>query len=324
MADAIYFPGLVPTSFQSIETFLKENPYAQERFRAADEFLGYSLIEAYEHAEIYDWEVYEAGYMALTLALADWADDHLDLSPVVFGGQSFGAIIGCVHNGVLSYEDGLRLVRESAKVEVEYFEGLAEPLGCFFFYRMDSPTVDRLIAQCQAEGRQVEASIYLSNSVHAVSGRMTDLEHFRELVREAGGFPFYLMNRAEHCTMVTALRTRLENEVYRKLNWRPSRVPMLSDVTGELITDPEAIMTDLLDGWTTPVVWSTVVEGLRESKAEQAYVIGPRNMFAQLAGDSLPTAVVTPKAVLEYPAKGFAGPRSRVVPNRAAALTGGA
>ncbi|GAA2804836.1 ACP S-malonyltransferase [Crossiella cryophila] len=319
MADAIYFPGLVPTTFPAIASFLQENEYAQARLRAADEVLGYSLIKAYEHAEIYDWEVYEAGYMALTLALADWADDHLDLSPVVFGGQSFGAIIGSVYAGVLSYADGLTLVRESAKVELDYFAGLAEPLGCFFFYRLDGPAVDRLVARCRAEGRNVEASVYLDNSVHAVSGVMADLEYFRELVREEGGFPFYLMNRAEHCTMVAGLRQRLETEVYSKLDWRPARVPMLSDVTGELITDPQAIMTDLLDGWVTPVRWATVVEGIRRSRAEQAYIIGPRNMFSRLTGNTVPTAVVTPKAVEDYRVKGFAGPHGRVLPVPASA-----
>ena len=80
---------------------------------------------------------------------------------------------------------------------------------------------------------------------------------------------------------------------------------MLSDVTGELLTDPAAVMKDLLDGWISPVRWSTVVEGIRASRAERAYIIGPRNMFARLTGNSVPTAVVTPKAVMEYPEKGF-------------------
>ena len=305
VADAIYFPGLVPTTFPAIADFLTENEFAKRRLALADEVLGYSLIDAYEKAEVYDWEVFEAGFMALSLALADWATEHLDLRPVVYGGQSFGAIVGTVYAGVLDYADALRLVRESTRVELDYFGGLAEPVGCFFFYRLDSETVDKLVAQCLAEGHRVEGSIYLDNSVHGVSGTMTGLERLRELVADAGGYAFYLMNRAEHCSMVMELRQRLETEVYGRFSWRRSELPMLSDVTGELLTDPAAVMKDLLDGWISPVRWSTVVEGIRASRAERAYIIGPRNMFARLTGNSVPTAVVTPKAVMEYPEKGF-------------------
>lgn len=311
MADAIYFPGLVPTTFPTIAEFLTENEFAQRRLAVADEVLGYSLIEAYEKAEVYDWEVFEAGFMALSLALADWATEHLALRPVVYGGQSFGAIVGAVYAGVLDYPDALRLVRESTRVELDYFGGLAEPVGCFFFYRLDSTVVDRLVAQCLAEGHRVEASIYLDNSVHGVSGTMTGLDRFQELVAEAGGHAFYLMNRAEHCSMVVELRQRLEAEVYSQLVWHHSPLPLLSDVTGRLLTEPADVMTDLLDGWTSPVRWSTVVDGIRASGAERAFVIGPRNMFARLTGNSVPTAVVTPKAVTDFRTKGFALPRTR-------------
>lgn len=317
MADAIYFPGLVPTTFPSVADFLTGNEFARRRLAVADEVLGYSLIGAYEKAEVYDWEVFEAGFLALSLALADWAHAELDLDPVVYGGQSFGAIVGAVYAGVLDYPDALRLVRESTRVELEYFAGLAEPVGCFFFYRLDSTVVDRLVEQCLAEGHRVEGSIYLDNSVHGVSGTMTGLERFRELVAAEGGYAFYLMNRAEHCSMVAELRQRLEAEVYTRFTWHRSPLPMLSDVTGRLLTEPSEVMTDLLDGWTSPVHWHTVVEGIRVSGADRAFVVGPRNMFARLTGDSVPTAVVSPKAVMDFPDKGFVlpgagSPRARV------------
>ncbi len=311
MADAIYFPGLVPTTFPSIAEFFTENPYARQRTAIADDVLGYSLTAAYERADVYDWEVYEAGFMALNLALADWAGDSLDLDPVVFGGQSFGAIVGAVYAGALDYADGLRLIRESTRVELDYFGGLTEPLGCFFFYRLAADDVDALLEECRAEGHRVEGSIYLDNRVYGVSGTMSGLERLRELVTRAGGRAFYLMNRAEHCPMVADLRQRLEAEVYSRLTWRDVRLPMISDVTGCLLTDRVAIMTDLLDGWTTPVHWSTVAAGIQASGADRAFVVGPRNMFARLTGASVPTAMITPRTVADFPTKGFRPPAAR-------------
>jgi [acyl-carrier-protein] S-malonyltransferase len=298
----------VPTTFPAVADFLSDNEYARARLAVADDVLGYSLIRAYEKADVYEWEVFEAGFMALSLALADWAADHLDLDPVVYGGQSFGAIVGAVYAGVLDYADALRLVRESTRVELDYFGSLAEPVGCFFFYRLASEEVDQLVARCLSEGHRVEGSIYLDNSVHAVSGTMTGLRRVRELVMAAGGYPFYLMNRAEHCSMVSRLRERLDDEVYRRLRWRRSWLPMVSDVSGKLLTDPQEVRADLLDGWVTPVYWSTVADGIRDSGADRAFVIGPRTMFSRLTSDVVPTAVITPKAVAEYSRKGFAVP----------------
>lgn len=316
MADVVYFPGLVPATFASIEEYLRTDPYAQARLRTADEVLGYPLLEAYRTAEVYDWEVYEAGVLALSLALADWAGDTLDLDPVAFGGQSFGAIIGAVWGGVLGYADALRLVRESTRVELEWFGSRPEPLGCFFFYRLTAPVVDDLVARCRAEGHVVEGSIYLDNSVHAVSGTESGLRRLRDLVADAGGHAFYSMNRAEHCSLVQGLRDRLATEVYPRAAWSGSRLPMLSDVSGSRLRSPDEIREDLLDGWVTPVHWPAVTGAIREVGADRAIVIGPRTMFGRLTAGTVPTAVLTPRAVLEYPDKGFR------LPERATAAAG--
>lgn len=300
--DALYFPGLVPTKFSSVEDFLRTSDYARRRIEVADEVLGYSLLDSYAKAEVYDWEVYESGFMALTLALADWALDHVEINPVLCGGQSFGAINAAVFSGSLSYVDGLELVRSSAKVEIEYFEAQPEPLGCLFFYRLNSRQVDELVDAFRSDGHDVEVSIYLDDTVHAVSGTLADLELLEKRVREAGGYPFYTMNRSEHCGSVRPLRDRLETEVYDRVTWRSPKWPMLSDVTGELLSDPEEIKQDLLDGWVTPVHWSTVVEGMRTARAEHAHIIGPRNMFARITNNALPTDVITPKKVADHEA----------------------
>ncbi len=311
MPDALYFPGLVPSASSSVEEFMRRNEFVQRRLRVADEVLGYSLLDAYAKAEIYDWEVFETGFMVLTLALADWTMENLDIDPVLCGGQSFGAIVAAVFTGALDYPDAIEFIRASTAVETDYFNGLPAPMGCLFFYRLDSASVDRLIEQCRSDGLDLEASVYLDDSVHAVSGPIEHLKIFRQLIRDRGGHAFYLMNRAEHCPSVAPLRERLKNEVYQKFTWNTPSLPLLSDVTGELLHHPDAIMEDLLDGWVSPVHWTTVVEGIRTAGADNVLIIGPRNMFARITNNRLPTAVVTPKVIDEFPVKGFPPPTLR-------------
>jgi [acyl-carrier-protein] S-malonyltransferase len=297
MTHAVFFPGLVPTTWSAIADYVTEDPAARDRFGAAGEVLGYDLAAAYATADVYDWEVYEAGFMALSLALADWSVRDGGLAPSVCGGQSFGSVVGAVFTGALSYEDGVRLVRDSVRVEQEWFEAQEVPLGCLFLYRLSEQAVDRLVQESCAAGRWAQVSVHLDNSVHAISGSIPTLGLIEQRVREEGGYPFYTMNRAEHCPAVEGLRLRLADEVYGRLTWHGAAVPMLSDVDGTLLTGGAEIRDDLLAGWTTPVHWSVIVGGLQEAGVERVHVVGPRSMFARITNGVLPTDVVTPKVV---------------------------
>ncbi len=294
----MFFPGLVPSRYDAIKDFVTGSEHARRRFAEADEVLGYSLAEAYREASIYEWEVYETGYMALTLALADWAEERFGGSPALCGGQSFGSFMAAVRSGALSYPQALTLVRRSVVVETDYFESLDKPLGCHFFYRLPHATVDALLAEFRARGEWVELSVILDEQVHAVSAELATLERFEQRVREEGGFPFYTMNRAEHCSAVGGLRQRLHDEVYGTIEWNEATVPFLSDVDGRLLTDPEEIKQDLLDGWTTPVHWETVLRGMRAGGASEVWIPGPRSMFARITNNAFPTKVITPKTAL--------------------------
>lgn len=298
MSDAVFFPGLVPTGFGSVARFVTESPHARRRFAEADEILGYSLADAYRDASIHDWEVFQSAFMALTLALADWAEQQEGMRPALCCGQSFGGIVGAVYCGALSYADALSLTRESATVERDYFDSLAEPVGCYFFTNVPRPDVERLVEEFQAAGDWIEISVEMDSDIFAVSARMETIERFKARTQELGAFAFYTMNRAEHCSGVAALRERLYDEVYSRFTWRAPRIPMLSDVDGTLIDDGERLMHDLLDGWVYPVRWRTMVDGLREAGVSQVYVVGPRTMFSRVTREFFPTRPVTPKLAL--------------------------
>lgn len=300
--QALFFPGLVPSRYSAIADYIENDPYARHRFTEFSEILGYSLVEEYREADIYDWEVYELGHSAICLALADFAVEKLGVEPTVVVGQSFGSFVGALFSGVLSIEDTVRLVQESTRVELDYFENLPQAVGCLFFYRMTSKDVHDLVQEgaVQSEDSWLEVSIDLDTTVHAVSGTVPELERFRQRVKEKGGFPFYMMNRAEHCSRVSGLRDRLDHEVYEHLNWRKASVPMLSDVDGKLRWDGTEIREDLLDGWVTPVVWSTITEGLLSANVGTAHVLGPRNLFSRMTDEYVTTSVVSPRKVMQF------------------------
>ena len=304
-ADAVYFPGLVPTPFASLAAFLTGNEHARRLLPVADEVLGYRLLDRGRDADIYDWEVFETAHVLVGLALARGAERVTRTRPIAAGGQSFGAITAAVHAGVIGLADAVRLIVASTREEIAYFESLSTPVGTLFFYRLTTTQVTDLAAAAAGAGRPVEVSVHLDNLVHAVCGTLDDLEDFAGRVRRAGGHVFYRMNRSEHCRSLDPLRLRLEQLVYRQFSWRDPQVPLISDVHGGLLPSGSAVMTDLLAGWVTPVHWSVVADGLTASGARRILVVGPPSMFTRLIGRSVPTVEVSPRSPV--PARGRAG-----------------
>lgn len=298
MSLVLFFPGLTPTKYDAVGDFVTRDRHAAARFAEADEVLGYSLVEAYRTASIYDWEVYQSGYMALTLALADWAEERYGEQPHLCGGQSYGAVMAAVRAGALGYADALRLMSRSVLVELDYFASQPEPIGCHFFYKLSYDTVRRLIDEFTAGGEWMELSVAFDASVHAVSASMATLERFQQRVREEGGMPFYTVDRAEHCSAVAGLRDRLAEEVYSTVPWHDTRIPFLSDVDGRCLTGGEEIKNDLLAGWTTPVHWRTVLDGIGRAGGDRVWIPGPRNMFARISNRVFPTRVISPRTAL--------------------------
>ncbi|MEG3631895.1 ACP S-malonyltransferase [Streptomyces poriticola] len=298
MSLVLFFPGLTPTRYDAIGDFVTTHRHAARRFAEADEVLGYSLVEAYRNASIYDWEVYQSGYMALTLALADWAEEHYGERPELCGGQSYGAVMAAVRAGALSYPDALRLMVRSVRVEQDYFSSQPEPIGCHFFYKLSYDTVRKLIEEFRAQGSWMELSVAFDASVHAVSAHQDTLVRFEQRVREEGGMPFYTVDRAEHCSALAGLRDRLADEVYTTATWHDTSIPMISDVDGRCLTSGEEIKQDLLNGWTTPVHWRTVMDGISRAGGDRVWIPGPRNMFARISNRAFPTRVISPKTAL--------------------------
>src|SRR5699024_11098897 len=83
------------------------------------------------------------------------------------------------------------------------------------------------------------------------------------------------------------------------LHWREAAVPMLAEVVVKLRWDRTQVRKDLLDGWTTPAVGSTITEGLLSANVGTAHVMGPRNLFSRMTDKYVTTSVVSPKKVMQ-------------------------
>ncbi|MGW4896333.1 ACP S-malonyltransferase [Kitasatospora sp. NPDC004240] len=284
MTAGLFFPGLVPLGADDVDRLLAHSAPARRRFDRASEVLGHPLAEALRDAGEADWETIDAACLTSALALADSAEEWLDPAPALCTGVSFGGLPAVVRSGGLDFADALVLVVRSARIQARYLAERPEPGACLFLIGLTAGQVGELAARLAAAGHWIEVSAHLGPDIHAVSAAPGTLALFQEEMRALGGRGFHTMNRPQHCRMLAPLRAELERDVYRVTPFHRARLPVLSDIDGTLLREPEELRTFLLDGWVEPVDIDTTVRGLRAAAVDRLYLAGSRNLFGRLLG----------------------------------------
>ncbi|MHC2185356.1 [acyl-carrier-protein] S-malonyltransferase [Rathayibacter agropyri] len=297
--DAVLFPGLTPAPHRHVRRFLSSYYVAQRRFDECSEALGYDLEEAYATADIYDWEPYQIAFLAINLALVDWAREEKGLRGEVVCGQSFGGFVGAVAAGCLPLGEMVQLLGRSTKAEKAYFAGLDSKLACIFFSRIADSDVDALVQAAEKPDGWAEISVRGDRGVYAVSGTISAVERVERAVRERRGIVFYTINRAEHCPRMAPVRERVKREAYAGVVFADPVVPIVSDVTGAILLSAEEVRTDLLDGWTHPTIATTQYDGLEAVHVTRLIIPGPSSAFRHHGGDRFETIAISPATVSE-------------------------
>jgi [acyl-carrier-protein] S-malonyltransferase len=296
---AFLFPGLTPARHRHVRRFLDRYAVARRLFDECSEALGYDLEEAYASADIFDWEPYQTAFLAINLALAEWARHERGMHPHVICGQSFGAFVGAVAAGCLPLVEMVGVLSRSTAVEKAFFTGLKDPLACIFFSRVADADVEALVRAAAEPDGWAEISVRGDRGVYAVSGTAAAVARVEDAVRARRGIVFYTIDRAEHCPRMAPVRERVEHEAYAGVVFADPAVPIVSDVTGAVLSTAEEVRTDLLDGWTHPTVGTTLYDGLETVGVTSLIVPGPSSAFRRHGGDRFAIVPVSPAAVSE-------------------------
>lgn len=303
MSGAVVFPGLAPSTFAGVGDFMTTDPYARRRLAEAEQVLGYRLLAEFRHATEDRWEVLQAAFLVNSLALADRAEDRLGMDPAFCVGLSFGGLAAAIHVGGLGYADALLLTHRSALLERQYLSRRPQ-LVTFCLYQVPLPAVEQAVAELREAGEWIEISAYLHRDVYTVCAAPDTIERFKRRLAGASLVPLYTMRRPIHCSALRELRQQLADGLYREVVLCQPRIPVVSDIDGRLVHDPEALRRLLLDGYVEPVVWPKTVAALHGIGVETLYVVGPRNLFSALGKSDFKVISVTPDDAMQPPTEG--------------------
>lgn len=208
------------------------------------------------------------------------------VTPSFAAGLSIGAYAAAVTCEVLDFSVALKLVRQRARLMEQAYPtgyGLAALVG------LSELQVGALLDGLRAQG----AAVYLANLNGArqivVAGSDAALAELLAQARQAGA------RRAErlavsvpsHCELLADAAQQL-SEFAATLEFKPPRIPYISNRGGRALRSAAAVRDDLLQNIRYPVRWDDSVRLLAELGVDLFIEAPPGQVLTGLLGEALP------------------------------------
>ena len=193
------------------------------------------------------------------------------LGAEMVAGHSLGEFSALVANGVLSFEDGLKLVSARAKAMQEACD--ANPSSMAAILGLDDAKVEEICAA--TEGIVVPANYNCPGQL-VISGETPAVERACEVLKSAGAKRALILpvNGAFHSPLMQPAQEKLA-EAINATKFRKATMPIYQNITTTAVTDSEEIKKNLIAQLTGPVKWTQSVQSMIKDGAQNFIEVGP-------------------------------------------------
>ena len=284
---AFLFPGQGAQAVGMAQQLIETAPEAKALFDQASEVLGYNLAElcisgpaetlnTTDHSQ-------PAIFVASLAALESLKNENPELVAAcnATAGLSLGEYTALVFAGVMSFEDGLRVVQErglamQAAAELTQ-SGMVSVVG------LETDQVEKVVAEVRQEGEILQLANFLCPGNIVVSGHTEACGRLEEPANSAGArmvMPLTVAG-AFHTPLMQPAVERL-TAVLENVTLHAPRIPVVSNVDATAHDDPEEIRQLLVQQVVSPVRWEDSMNKLLADGIEQFYEIGPGRVLRGL------------------------------------------
>jgi [acyl-carrier-protein] S-malonyltransferase len=283
---AFMFPGQASQVVGMGKDFAEAYSAARLTFEQADDTLGFALSDLCFNGPAEDLNdtlnTQPALYVCSIATLRALQSELPDARPAFAAGHSFGEFTALAAAGALSFEDGLRLVRERGRLMKQAGEQNPGAMAALLGLEIDA--VRDLCARARAEtsGVLVVANDNCPGQI-VISGDTATLDHALTLAKESGA------RRALKLAVSIASHSPLMQpsaEEFRKAlaqtAFQPPQIPVYGNVSAVPLANVEAIRRELDAQLTSPVRWRESMEAMIGAGAKVFVEIGPKDVLTGL------------------------------------------
>ena len=186
-------------------------------------------------------------------------------------GHSLGEFSALVANGVLSFEDGLKLVSERALAMQEACD--INPSSMAAILGLEDAKVEEI---CDTIDGIVVPANYNCPGQLVISGETVAVEKACEALKAAGAKRALILpvNGAFHSPLMQPAQERLAAAI-ENTKFRKAIIPVYQNITTTAVSNPDEIKKNLIAQLTGPVKWTQSVQNMIKDGATSFVEVGP-------------------------------------------------
>ncbi len=276
---AYVFPGQ-GSQFVGMGKDLYDNsPLAKNLFEQANTILGFRITDIMfsgTDEELKQTKVTQPAIFLHSVILAKTLGN--DFKPQAVAGHSLGEFSALVANGVLTFEDGLKLVAQRALAMQKACEAVPSTMAAIL--GIDDEIVEKICAE--VNGVVVPANyncpgqLVISGSVEAVyiaCEKLKEAGAKRALVLPVGG--------AFHSPLMAPAKEELAKAIYATPFSQPI-CPVYQNVNALPVLNPDEIKQNLINQLTAPVKWTQIMNKMLADGVNSVTEVGPGKVLQGL------------------------------------------
>lgn len=283
---AIIFPGQGSQHVGMGERLAKVSKAARDVFRRADEVFESKISKlCWEgpEAELESTVNQQPATFVTSIAWIEalrerWAEKRI--VPHLYAGHSMGEFTAAVAAGSITFEDGLRLVKERGilmdQANTEFPGGMASILGL---------TEEQVAEICEQASKDGYVGLATANceGQNVISGALKPLKLAMELAENARARKVVRLpiTIASHSPLMTKASEGM-NKLLQKLPMRDPERPIVGNVNAEALETQHQVYAELRDQLTHGVRWAKSVEAMIARGADIFIEAGPGNVLTRL------------------------------------------
>jgi [acyl-carrier-protein] S-malonyltransferase len=266
------FPGM------GLELYEKSD-LAQELFEKANEILGFSITDVMFEGtaeQLKETKVTQPAVFLHSVILVKTLGE--EFKPEMVAGHSLGELSALVAAGVLTFEDGLKLVSKRAYAMQKACELQSSTMAAVL--GLEDAVVEEV---CDSIDGVVVAANYNCPGQLVISGDVQAIELACEILKEKGARRALVLpvGGAFHSPLMEPAREELA-EAIEQTTFSDPLCPIYQNVPASAIKDPAAIKENLIEQLTAPVKWTQSIQAMISDGGSDFIEIGPGKVLQGL------------------------------------------